>query len=233
MARTSSAPAPPAMAYEDVERIALEVMSAHGCHTAILYGSWARGQATAESDLDLLCVRDEGKPFRDARVIEGVYLDAFIYPRAELANPAPELLRALGGVVLREADGCGTALLAQLAALHARGPAPLPEDERRALVLWSRKMLERLGGTSGLEVGYRRMQLYLQCLEDYFALRGKWFEGPRQAYAWLLQHDTATYRCFAHAALPAASADAFVALVQAVYGPVSEPAVRGAAGNDR
>jgi hypothetical protein len=212
------------MDYQDAERIALEVMAAHGCHTAILYGSWARGQATAESDVDVLCVRDEGQSFRDARIVEGVYLDAFIYPRAALASPAPALLRARDGVVLREAHGCGTALLAELSALHQRGPAPLPEDERRAVVLWSRKMLERMGGSFGLEAGYRRMQLYMQCLEDYFALRGRWFEGPRLGYAWLLQHDTAAYRCFAHAALPAASADAFVALVQAVYGPFSEPA---------
>jgi predicted nucleotidyltransferase len=218
------------MDYQDAERIALEVMAAHGCHTAILYGSWARGQATDESDVDVLCVREEGKALRDARIIDGVYLDAFIYPRAELSTPGPSLLRVLGGVVLREVDGCGTALLAELSALHERGPAPLPEDERRAVVLWSRKMLERMGGPSGLEVGYRRMQLYLQCLEDYFALRGRWFEGPRQAYAWLLQHDTAAYRCFAHAALPAASADAFVALVQVVYGPFSESVAPGAAG---
>lgn len=221
------------MNYQDAEHMALEVMAAHDCHTAILYGSWARGQATEESDVDVLCVREDGKAFRDARIVDGIYLDAFIYPRADLATPGPALLRVLGGVVLREVDACGSALLAQLQALHERGPTPLPDDERRAVVLWSRKMLERMGGSSGLEVGYRRMQLYLQCLEDYFALRGKWFEGPKAAYAWLLQHDTATYRCFAHAALPVASADAFVALVQAVYGPFSEPEPQGAAGTPR
>lgn len=218
------------MDYQDAERLALEVMAAHDCHTVILYGSWAHGLATAESDVDVLCVREEGKAFRDARIADGIYLDAFIYPRADLAAPEPSLLRVLGGVVLREADGCGTALLARLQALHERGPVPIPDDERRAVVLWSRKMLERMGGSSGLEVGYRRMQLYLQCLEDYFGLRGKWFEGPKAAYAWLLQNDTATYRCFAHAALPAASADAFVALVQAVYGPFSEPELQGTGG---
>lgn len=215
------------MSRREAERIALDVMAAHGCHTAILYGSWASGQATPESDVDVLCVRDEGKAFRDARIADGVYIDAFIYPRTDLAVLDPSLLRVLGGVVLQEAEGCGTELLARLQALHQRGPEPMPEDERRAVVLWSRKMLERMGSSSGLEVGYRRMQLYVQCLEHYFALRGRWFEGPKLAYAWLREHEVAAYRCFAHAALPAASADAFVELVQLVYGPFSEPAAEG------
>ena len=33
------------MDINDIERVILDVMAAHGCHTAILYGSWARGQA--------------------------------------------------------------------------------------------------------------------------------------------------------------------------------------------
>jgi uncharacterized protein len=215
------------MEYKDAERIALEVMTTHDCHTAILYGSWARGQATEQSDVDVLCVRDDGKAFRDARITDGVYIDAFIYPKADLATPQPSLLRVLGGVVLREADSCGSALLRQLKELQERGPVPQPDDERRAAVVWSRKMLERIGGSSGLDGSYRRMQLYLQCLEDYFMLRGMWFEGPKAAFIWLRQHDTAAYRCFAHAALPGVSADAFVELVQAVYGPFQEPPVSG------
>ena len=116
------------MEYKDAERIALEVMAAHGCHTAILYGSWARGEATEQSDVDVLCVRDAGKAVRDARVSDGVYVDAFIYPKAELATPQPALLRVLGGVILCEADGVGSALIAQLQALHERGPEPMPRS---------------------------------------------------------------------------------------------------------
>jgi uncharacterized protein len=211
------------MEYKDAERIALEVMAAHGCHTAILYGSWARGEATEQSDIDVLCVRDDGKAVRDARVTEGVYVDAFIYPKAELATPQPSLLRVLGGVVLAEAHGFGAALLGQLQALHQRGPEPMPEDQRRAVVIWSSKMLDRIRGQRELEANYRRMQLSLQCLEDYFALRGMWFAGPKPAFAWLKQQDAASYRRFVHAALPGASDDAFIELVQSVYGPFGDP----------
>ena len=37
-----------------------EVCEKHPCHTLILYGSWARGDATALSDCDLLAIRRRG-----------------------------------------------------------------------------------------------------------------------------------------------------------------------------
>ncbi|MES1183856.1 MAG: nucleotidyltransferase domain-containing protein [Myxococcales bacterium] len=70
-------------------------MRRHGCHTAILYGSWVRGQATPQSDVDILCVRQGGPAFRDARVADGHYVDAFIYPEADLLTPQPDLLDAM------------------------------------------------------------------------------------------------------------------------------------------
>jgi predicted nucleotidyltransferase len=67
------------MINREIERIAKAVMEAHGCHTTILHGSWARGDATSQSDIDLLCVRENGPAARDARVVDGIYVDAFIY----------------------------------------------------------------------------------------------------------------------------------------------------------
>ncbi len=210
------------MAMNDIERLTLEVMLAHGCHTAILYGSWARGQATPQSDVDILYIREAGPAFRDARVIDGIYLDAFIYPEADLVTPDPGLLRVLGGKAIRDLNGSGSALLAKLQALHDRGPSPMSDDLRQVSVLWSQKMLDRFRGQTDLEAQYRRMQLLLQALEDYFALRETWFPGPKQGFAWLLQHDAATHHRFEGAARPSASDDAFVALVQAVYGPFTD-----------
>jgi hypothetical protein len=202
-----------------IERISLDVMAAHGCHTAVLYGSWARGQATATSDLDLLCVRRDGPNRRDARILDDVYVDAFIYSEASLATPEPGLLRALGGCVLCEADGYGTLLLAKLQALYDRGPEPMSDDARKAALLWSSKMLDRFRGQRGLEPNYRRMQLLTQSLEDYFALRGLWFPGPKVAFAWLEQHDVHSHSQFDRAAQREANDGDFAELVRAVYGP--------------
>ena len=202
----------------EIERIASALMAAHGCHTTILYGSRARGDATVHSDVDLICIREDGPAVRDARIVNGLYLDAFIYPETSLKTLEPSLLRVLGGVVLRERGGFGSALLTQLQELHDRGPAPLPEDERRALIVWSRKMLDRFRGQRGLEASYRRMSLLPQALEDYFRLRSLWFRGSKEAFAWLLQHDSPAYTAFERAADPGASDGDFSELVQLVYG---------------
>ena len=210
------------MNHQEIERIALALMDAHGCHTTILYGSLARGDATPDSDVDILCVREDGPSFRDARIEDGIYIDAFIYPEAALAAPEPSLLRVLGGTVIRERDGFGAALLAKLRDIHDRGPAPIPDDEQRAVRLWSRKMLDRFRGQRGIEADYRRMQLLLQSLEDYFSLRKSWFRGSKEAFAWLRQHDPRAYQQFERAAQPGASDAAFAELVQTIYGQGGE-----------
>jgi uncharacterized protein len=202
----------------EIERLALSVMDAHGCHTVLLYGSHARGDATPGSDVDLLCLREDGPALRDARLVDGIYLDAFISPEKTLATPEPSLLRVLGGVVLRERDGSGTALLARLQELHDRGPAPLPDDERRALVIWSRKMLDRFRGRQDIEASHRRMSLVVQALEDYFLLRNAWFRGSKEGFAWLREHDAAAYSLFDRAARPGAGDEAIADLVDVVYG---------------
>ena len=207
------------MPHREIERLALATMEAHGCHTAILYGSRARGDATPQSDVDLICVRETGAAVRDARIVDGVYLDAFIYAEAGLKTLEPSLLRILGGVVICERGGFGSALLAQIQEFDGRGPAPLPDDERGALVVWSQKMLDRFRGQHGLDANYRRMFLLVRALEDYFLLRNAWFRGEKEALAWLLQHDRSAYILFERAADSGATDSAFSDLVRAVYGP--------------
>jgi predicted nucleotidyltransferase len=203
----------------DIERIALSVMELHGCHTMILYGSRARGDATPQSDLDIMCIREVGPTLRDARVVEGLYVDGFVYPESAFTTLEPALLRVLGGVVIRERDGFGTALLTRIREFGDRGPVPLPDDERQALKVWSQKMLDRFRGDRGVEASYRRMSLVVQALDDYFSLRNTWTMGPKHGFAWLLQHDASTHAVFERAAQPGASDGDFAALVQAVYRP--------------
>src|SRR5213595_1617254 len=95
------------MTQDEIEAAASQIAGAHGCHTVILYGSRARGDGDESSDVDLLCIRDRGPAIRDARVVEGLYFDAFIYPQEALAAVDPPLLRILGGRTLRERDGGG------------------------------------------------------------------------------------------------------------------------------
>jgi len=201
-----------------IEREALRIAEAHGCHTTILYGSRARGDATAESDVDLISFRESGAALRDARLVEGLFFDAFVYPESAVKTPDPSLLRVLPGVVLRERDGFGTALLRRLQEVLDRGPEPLPEDERAARIVWAHKMVARIRGKTGPDTDYRRMSLLLSSLEDYFALRGIWFRGSKEAFAWLRTHDAGAHAVFERAMRPGATDRAIADLVALVYG---------------
>ena len=208
------------MNQDGIVALALAIADEHDCHTVVLYGSRSRGDADQGSDVDLLCIRDAGPALRDSRVVDGVYVDAFVYPNDALTAPDASLLRILGGQVLRERAAEGTALLERVRALFDKGPDPLPADDRTARVVWARKMLDRIRGNHSVEADYRRQSLVVQALEDYFALRGLWFRGPKVAFPWLLTHDAGVHHAFESAMGTPADDDTLVALVDAVYGPL-------------
>ncbi len=205
-----------------IAKLARRIAPEHGAHTAILYGSHARGDATSRSDIDLLLVREAGPSIRDARLIDGEYLDAFVVPESAVAVVAADQLKLLGGVVLFERDGCGAALLTRVQELFDAGPAPLAADERQMRRVWAQKSLSRLRD-EGPEGEYRRMFLLVNALEDYFALRGWWFRGSKHAFAWLASHDAALHQAFTRGMRSAASADEISQLVTLVYELEAEP----------
>jgi hypothetical protein len=170
-----------------LDPIIKEVCSKHRPHTLILYGSWARGDATPTSDCDLLAIRKSGtRIIRDARRWRGLYLDVFVYPQAKLV---PEkLMHVRGGKVLKQRAGIGDRLLARLDSIYRRGPKPLPPDELAARKTWHRKMLERVGA-GDVEGNFRRAWLLTALLEDYFAFRNRWYEGPKLSLQWLSAND--------------------------------------------
>ena len=97
----------------DVLRLALAPYL-KGARKAIVFGSVARGDADAWSDLDLVIVVDTTRPFLERyRDFEGLYdvwprLDLLIYTPAELAQMQAEgrpfIEHVLGeGVVMHEA----------------------------------------------------------------------------------------------------------------------------------
>lgn len=190
----------------------------HGCHTAILYGSHASRDAAAGSDYDVAGFAAVSKVRRIAGPWRSSYLDVFIHPEARLASADRELLAMRGGVVLFERDGAGTSFLKSLEELHARGPEPLGEDERKGLGAWAWKMLDR-AGRGDAEGDYRRAWLLYQLLEDYFLLRDEWYPGPKKGLAWLAVNAPGVRAAFDAALRPGASLEAIAQLVEAVAGP--------------
>lgn len=81
---------------------------------------------------------------------------------------------------------------------------------------WSHKMLERIY-QDDIEANYRRAWLLFTLLEDYFAIRQKWYLGSKASWSWLLSFDPNAYSVFATALQPGASVDSIVSLVGTVF----------------
>lgn len=131
-----------------------DLVEQHRCHTLILYGSRSRGDWTDESDYDLMGFRDEGEKLRDARIIEGKFLDAFVYPVKDVINHERDFLRVRNGTLLLGKDPFVGNLLKKLDEVFDQGPNPLPEDELQAIRIWIGKMLTRIA-KNDLKGNYR------------------------------------------------------------------------------
>lgn len=192
-----------------------ELVGHHQCHTVILYGSRSRGDWTEESDYDLVGFRDHGEKFQDARIIEGKFLDAFVYPIKDVVDHEKDFLRFRKGTVLLEKNGFAENLLKKLDQVFDEGPKSLPKDELHAIRIWIKKMLARIT-KEDLEGNYRRAWLQHDLLESYFTLRQKWYLGPKESFRWLSENDPETYRFFDLALKPHAAFTDIVHLAEKV-----------------
>lgn len=198
-----------------LQELCAELSSRHAAHTILLYGSRANGSAGPDSDYDIAAFAPVAATLRDARLHRGAYLDIFIYPESVLSQADASYLQLRNSLVLRQRGEEASRFLALQDELHQAGPEPLPEDERAARIAWAGKMLTRMrrGDPEG---DYRRVWLLMALLEDYFALRGLWFEGPKKALRSLERHDPAAHRAFALALKPGADDDAIQRLAAQV-----------------
>ena len=115
-----------------------------------------------------------------------------------------DFLRIRKGTILLEKDGFGGNLLKKLEQVFNEGPKPLPEDELCAIRVWIGKMLVRIV-KGDLEGNYRRVWLQYDLIESYFALRKKWYLGPKEAFKWLSENDPTSYALFDLALKPNAA----------------------------
>ncbi|MBQ0930603.1 nucleotidyltransferase domain-containing protein [Ideonella alba] len=200
-----------------VEAICQELVSSHGVHTILLYGSHADGTATDDSDLDIAAFGTVVQAFRIARQEGPVYLDVWVYPEADLSQASAESLRLRGSQILLQRGALATTFLDRLDALYRQGPERLSANEVAARDVWAHKMLAR-SARGDAEAHYRRVWLLQALLEDYFHKRGLWFEGPKKALRWLQAFDRPAYEAYCLALEPGASQQAIADLVRLLAG---------------
>jgi predicted nucleotidyltransferase len=199
---------------ELLQKLTLDLQSVYGCHTAILYGSRARDDWDAASDIDVIAFRDHGESDRVAEKWNGAYLDLFIYKSDE--SPDPSWIRINDGRVLFQARGFGDQILETVQKLFADGPEPVPIDELRVRKVWAEKMLQR-SEKGDAEGNYRRHWLLFMLLEDYFAVRGRWYLGPKKSLRSLRETNGAHFAAFETALRPDASIEDVQGAIDATF----------------
>lgn len=201
--------------HDPLAEIRRVLVDRYGCHTVLLYGSRAHGTPGSGSDWDVLGVRETGDTVREVREIGDAWLDAFVHPESHFDTLDEGALRLLGAKVVVDMRGFASKLLSRVHDLERRGPRPLPADEEATLRAWFPKTLERIA-RDDVEARYRRAWLLVDALEAWFRLRGRFYRGPKQSFAWLKEHEPAVHEVFDRALSPGATHDDLQALVSSV-----------------
>jgi uncharacterized protein len=179
----------------------------HGCHTVVLYGSYARGDHSAESDLDMLGVSSTAiSEYRVSHEWElpKIDLDVFVHPESQVPSLKCEDLSKLRGCVpLIDPFGIAAQLKSMVEAWALTPPAALPNWERQQSVSWCKRMLRR-ASKNDVEGNYRRHWLAMELLPMWFELSGNRFYGPKESLSWLRQHEPQVFDVFEKAMNPSA-----------------------------
>jgi predicted nucleotidyltransferase len=195
--------------------IVRELKERHGCHTVVLYGSRARGEENPESDYDVLAFRDSEERSSDCREIDGLFLDAHIYPASGIEGREKDFRQLHRGRVLVDREGLGARLLTKVDEIIAKGPEPVAAHDIQLRRTWYQKTLKRIE-RGDAEGKLRRAMLLMNAIDDYFDFRRKWVMGPRLSFQWLREHDPIAYALFEKALSPTATGAELKALTDKI-----------------
>ncbi|WP_411039910.1 nucleotidyltransferase domain-containing protein [Vibrio vulnificus] len=172
-----------------------ELKEKYAPHTIILYGSYARNEATETSDIDIACFWDRPEEHKDASLFHGIFLDVWVYPTAFLDSIPDESLRFEDGKAIHDTRGLGKSYIARVKQKLAEGKEPMSDVNKAHIQEWISKMLER-ASDDNLDGNYRRTWLQYELLELYFEVRGMWFLGSKKSFNYLREHDKSVYGLF-------------------------------------
>ncbi len=116
----------------------IEVLkSKYKCHSAILYGSRARGTPGAVSDYDVLGICKRGRKTRLAKKVNGVYWDLFVFPEKNLRKLGRESLSWRNAKILYQRGQYGARLVNRIQKLAKKPFKPDPQYEIDVTIAWS------------------------------------------------------------------------------------------------
>jgi hypothetical protein len=89
----------------------------------------------------------------------------------------------------------GDDLLNLVNKIFSEGPPKTPQWEKREIIIWLPKMLDR-SKRNDIEGNFRRHWLLYELLNSYFRLHDLWYFGPKESFSWLKKNDPEIYNYF-------------------------------------
>lgn len=163
----------------------------YNCHSIILYGSYANGDYTDESDVDVVCFCDEVENQNDTTFLQHRQLDAWIY-NTEKMKDVEEFLHTRDGEILLDRSGFCEGFLEKITEVYNNGPKLLSDTEKEFLKSWLQKMLNR-SQKGDVEGNFRFHWMLTDSLEIYFKIKGLWYLGSKKSIKWLYDNDRDMY----------------------------------------
>jgi len=202
-----------------VEEAVQYLMGNYSPRAILLYGSFAAGTPTDESDIDVLVFTDHPSNLHDSRVIDGHYLDAWIYP-VEKSKDAEAFVHAFPFRVLHDSLGLASDLGAAIEAIRKQKTLILEPAEKQRLEGWITKMLARASQDTA-EANYRYRWVLQDLPELYCQFRGRYFDGPVKTLRRMRESDPILFQKYE----TLLSATKNVALARDLYTEVLNPKI--------
>lgn len=178
---------------EDLKNYLIEK---YNCHSIILYGSFADGTQTDESDIDIICFTDTTQYKNDTNGFQGRKLDVWIY-NSEMMEKSEELTHIHGGKILLDKRNLCNDLLNNISKIITDGQS-LSIEEVQFQKDWLLKMLNR-ARKNDIEGNFRYHWLLVDSLEIYFIVKGIRYLGPKKSLLYLKNNDAIAYKYFSNA----------------------------------
>lgn len=176
----------------------------------VVYGSFADGSNNDHSDFDVLVITKSGNEMHDNTIVEGVMLDAFIYPKAKFLDVfnCKEFVQIVDGCVVFDTDGIAAEVQSRVKEYIDSIP-PKSNTENNTNVEWCEKMLAR-AARGDMEGYFRWHWLLTESLEIYCDVIGMRYFGPKKSIKCMQEKDPESAKiyekalsCFDYEALSA------------------------------
>ena len=165
----------------------------------ILYGSYANGTNNLKSDFDALIISSEHKQCHDTSFVEGIQLDAFIYPAAYFDGDydCGEFIQIFDGRIIADTENIGCTLQKNVQTYLHNRPSKT-SAEIQASIDWCAKMFERVKRCDA-EGMFRWHWVLVDSLEIFCDIMHHPYFGPKKSLKWMEENHHDAFVCYSKA----------------------------------